>query len=59
MAKEIYQEVMFSANQLVEDVEHIGGLTASGKEFTELVKKVRDLGAMVQTIASELQKEAK
>lgn len=59
MRKKIFQAVMVSANQLIKDVGGIGGLTASGKEFTELVKKVRDLAVLVHTIASELQRQLK
>ena len=55
MHEVFFQEVKAKANQLVKDVEDIGELTASGAEFTKLVKRVRDLAYLVEAIASQLQ----
>ena len=57
--KEVYQETMVELRKFIEELPDIMHIHSEEKRFGELVKKVRNLAAMVEVIAGELQRGAK
>ncbi|MBA7497242.1 hypothetical protein ES702_07854 [subsurface metagenome] len=57
--KEVYQETMVELRKFIEELPNIIRTHPEEKRFQELVKEVRNLAAMVEVIAGELQRGAK
>ena len=59
MSKEVYQETMVELRKLIKRLPDIIHIHPEEKRFQELLKEVRNLAAMVEVIANELQRGAK
>ncbi|MBA7496881.1 hypothetical protein ES702_07490 [subsurface metagenome] len=57
--KDLYQQTMVQLRKLRKELPDIMHMHPEEKRFGELVKKVRNLAAMVEIIAGELQRAAK